>query len=370
MKKAVITFIPMFLFAGMSAQTVDYGTNVPRSGDVLTRLPLEYFHEGDDGDGVVWDFSSLSDDSDSDGEIEVECFTDPDSDLLSLAGSDAVLRLSCVHDTLLVVGRETPLELIRYDIPQTVLTYPFSYGSSVSGPYEGRGTYSSRLNVRVSGSVHVESDAAGIIITESCDTLCGVLRVHTVRTGSVGMYAVTDSLFSDTSHVKQEIEERYEWYVRGCRYPLYETSSVTYYDDMTRVSCIRSASRISPDCVRLPDDPVNDSILAAAASADQSGVYGRSSATPDGIVPSADIIHYTTSMVGGTLLLEYSLDSDATLTFIVCNKMGMLFSSRRERAAAGSDMRMEFDCGSLPPNDYILYINVNGMVYSETFKVE
>ena len=84
----------------------------------------------------------------------------------------------------------------------------------------------------------------------------------------------------------------------------------------------------------------------------------------------ADIIHYSTSMSGSTLMLEYDLDADATLTCLVCNKMGMLFVSRRERVAAGTDCRMAFDCSGLTPNDYILYINVNGTVYSETFKVE
>ncbi len=377
MKKPVLAFVPLLLSLGLSAQTLDYGTNAPRSGDMLTRQMLEPFPEGDDGRDVVWDFSFLSencDDADWADAVEVECFIDPDSSRLSMADGDVILRYSASEDTLFVVGRDTPLERLCYDVPQVSMTYPFGYGSVVSSNYEGHGTYCSRMNVRVAGTLRIESDAEGIVITGECDTLYNVLRVHTLRTGSSCMYSVTDMEFSDSSHIKQEIEERFEWYVRGYRYPLYETTTVTYYDDMVPVAGAHSASRITPEFMRLPDDPENDSILAAdaAARAAMNAGSGLSSlAQGNGTAAAdADIIHYSTSMSGSTLMLEYDLDADATLTCLVCNKMGMLFVSRRERVAAGTDCRMAFDCSGLTPNDYILYINVNGTVYSETFKVE
>ena len=372
MKNSVLLSILSFLSLAISAQTVDCVTNIPHSGDMLTRIPIPYFTAGGDGADVIWDFSSFSDESDSCENIEVEYFIDPDSSRLCVAAYDALLRLSLTDDTLFVICRETSKERLYYDVPMIKQTYPFEYGDVISSTYLGHGTYCSRLNTRVSGTVRIESDAEGIIVTESCDTLYNVLRIHTVRTGSTGMYSISDQEFSDTTHVKQEIEERNEWYVRGYRYPLYETTTVTYYDDMTQVSCMRSASRIDIENMLLNDDSVNDSILAADVVARNTAIGGPDCSLIPNEAPiptTNDIIHYTTKMNGTTLLLEYSLESDANLTFIVCNKMGMLFISRKEQSKADSNLCMEFDCSGLVPNDYILYINVNGAIYSITFKI-
>lgn len=373
MVKRTILSSLVFLCLAISSQTVDYGSNIPRNGDMMTRQVLEYFPPGENGQGVIWDFSGLTQESDSVEDIYVEYFIDPDSSRLSVADGDVILRYSDLADTLRITGRETALERICYDAPQAVMTYPFRYGSVISGPYSGHGTYCSRLNVSVAGTLLVESDAEGIIITEELDTLYNVLRVHTLRTGSISMNHITEAEFADTSRVKQEIEERYEWYARGYRYPLYETATVTYYDDMTMIHESRSSNRISPDSMQLPDDACNDSILAHDA-------YARSIMfPPEGYRPSptdgpdrgnADILRYALSTDGYNLTLDYDLDKDATLTFIICNKMGMLFVNRREDVKAGSGHTAEFDLNGFAPNDYILYINVNGTINSEVFNVK
>lgn len=367
----VLSFV--FLSLSISSQTVDYKANIPRSGDIMSRQILEPFPQGDSGQGILWDFSCLTQESDSVEDIYVEYFIDPDSSRLSVADGDFILRYSDLSDTLQVIGKETPLERICYDTPQTVMTYPFTYGNVISGSYGGHGTYCSRLNVSVAGTLLVEADAEGIILTSECDTLYNVLRVHTLRTGSISMNSVMDANNSDTTHVKQEIEERYEWYARGYRYPLYEKATVAYYDNMTMIHESHSASRISPDFMHLPDDSCNDSILAydAYVRSAMFPIDGLQPSGPDGSDPeNADIIRYTVLTDGNSLILDYDLDQDATLTFIICNKMGMLFVNRRENVKAGSEHTAEFDLSGLVPNDYILYINVNGTIYSEVFNVK
>ena len=365
-KKTFLLFVVLFLSFEISSQTIDYETNIPRSGDWMTRQYLEYYPEGNEGQGVLWDFSSLSKTPDGVEDVYVEYFIDPDSSRLSVADGNVISSFSVFADSLQITGRETILEWIQYDVPQTIMAYPFEYGNSISGSYDGHGTYSSSLNVSVTGNLRVESDAEGIIITDELDTLYNVLRVHTLRTGSVRTHHVTGVELSDTTRLKQEIEERFEWYVRGFRYPLYETTSVTYYDDMKMVYSTQTASRISPSDMYLLDDPVNDSILAYDASI-RERMLQPTNTTPS--LSDEDIIHYTFSMDGGTIYLNYDLDSDAILTCIICNKMGMLAVSRREQVMAGSGYIMEFDISSFIPNDYIFYINVNGKVYSEIFKV-
>jgi hypothetical protein len=369
-KKTILTIVVFSLNLNLFSQTIDYETNVPRDGDSMSRQILEFYSEGNEGQNVVWDFSSLSKVSDSDEDVYVEYYIDPDSSRLSVVDGNVISRFSVFADSLQIAGRETILEWIQYDVPQTIMAYPFEYGNSISGSYDGHGTYSSSLNVSVTGNLRIESDAEGIIITDELDTLYNVLRVHTLRTGSVSMHHVTGAELSDSSHMKQEIEERFEWYVRGFRYPLYETTSVTYYDDMKMVYSTQTASRISPSDMYLPDDSVNDSILAYDASIRDR--MQSSEATPSSDQTAndkADILHYTFSIDGRTILFNYDLDSDAILTCIICNKMGMLTVNRREHVKAGTDYMMEFDISSFTPNDYIFYINVNGKVYSEIFKV-
>ena len=87
----------------------------------------------------------------------------------------------------------------------------------------------------------MEADAEGKIINCEGDTLNNVIRVHTTRLNSISMHTLSDTLLADTSHIKLEIEERYEWYVKGYRYPMYETTSICFYDNMTPVSYIHKA---------------------------------------------------------------------------------------------------------------------------------
>lgn len=369
-RKSIIALIVVLLCPCVFSQTVNRSTNIPRSGDIMTRQMLEVFSPGNNGKDVIWDFSGLSQESDSEEGIYVEYFIDPDSSRLSVADGDVIFRYSVMTDTLLVTGRETTLERIIYDVPQTVMAYPFTYGSVLSGSYQGHGTYCSRLNIHVAGTLLVESDAEGIILTPESDTLYDVIRVHTLRTGSKSMHSIIDASFSDTSHIKQEIEERFEWYARGYRYPLYETTTVAYYDNMTMLYDTHSSSRISPDCMHLLADPVNDSILTHVYN-HGSFFDGSQTSRPDMSEPeNTDIIRYTISTEGNTLMLDYDLDKDATLTFIICNKMGMLFVNRKEEVNAGSGYTIDFDLSGFTPNDYILYINVNGTIYSEIFNVK
>ena len=59
------------------------------------------------------------------------------------------------------------------------------------------------------------------------------------------------------------------------------------------------------------------------------------------------------------------IDEDVSITTIVANHMGMLCMSRQWTQAAGHGYSMQIDCNGLRPGIYILYINVNGKVYSE-----
>lgn len=72
--------------------------------------------------------------------------------------------------------------------------------------------------MKVKGKVAIQADGLGKLILSERDTLDNVLRVHTQTTTLMAMdvnYAEIDSI-----HPKQEIEDKYEWYYKGFRYPV------------------------------------------------------------------------------------------------------------------------------------------------------
>lgn len=349
MNKTFCLLVGMTMALYSHGQTIGHETNAPRCGDSYTLRQLDYFSPGNEGKDVVWDFSELK----STGrKVQKEYFLSTDS-VLSCVDGESLSRYSLTDDTLYCLGYDTRLKHMDYTQPMAMMTYPFSYGYSITNPYNGIGDYCKRLILKNGGTLMVEADAEGVIINQEGDTLKNVLRVHTTRLNSVSMHALSDTLMADTSRMKQEIEEHYAWYVRGYRYPMYETSSICFYDNMTPVSCIQKAYHYCADDMSEMNDSVNEEILAADSIAE---------------VGEQDIIHYTIKNDGSTLTMDYSLDADASINALVSNNRGMLYGRRSTRQPAGTDYQMDFDIVSLPKGDYVLYVNVNGKVYNEKFK--
>lgn len=332
-------------------QTISHVTNAPRCGDVIMKKPLAFFSTSNEGQGVLWDFGDLA--TDGNEKERTEYYFDEDSVLCSL-DSRMVQKLQLSDDSLKLVGYETKLEKMDYPEPLVMVTYPFSYGYTIDNNYEGIGSYCQNLIMKNSGSQFVEADAEGRIVTEEGDTLNHVIRLHTIRTSSVGMYSQEDTLFSDTTFIKQEIKEINQWFVRGYRYPLYETSSTAYYDHMDLVSTILSAYMYSTDEEDALEDEVNEEIKKDVEKEN---------------LAAKDIIHYVISNEGSRLSLDYSLDADASINALICNIRGMVYGRESAHHPAGSGYNMSFDMSSLPKDQYILYLNVNGKVYNEKFNV-
>ena len=103
---------------------------------------------------------------------------------------------------------------------------------------------------------------------------------------------------------------------------------------------------------------ITDSIAVKQAILNDSELLAR-------IQQAADIIHYQIEVHGNVLQMTYGLDEDATIATIVANRMGMVCVSRQWTQEAGQGYSAQIDCSGLRPGIYILYINVNGKVYSE-----
>ena len=200
-----------------------------------------------------------------------------------------------------------------------------------------------------------EADATGTIYFNDTDTLFNVIRVHQISSAGIRQHLPEVSV-PDETNIKQRIEERYYWYARGYRYPVFETSSITIYNDMEPVSCQQTAFCTLPSDQFLPEDSINQQIL-----------LNDSLERINAELPP--VIHYTVTMDGNYVTVNYSVDADATINAIVCDRMGVVYRRASESGNAGASGILHIDTVGLKAGIYILYLNVNGQVFNEKIEL-
>ena len=354
MKSVLLLRIMLFAMAsfispyGFGQTALSYEYNGVRVGDSIRKQQVEYFYSGAEGQNAIWDISDLH----FIKEYPVEFCCDSDSVMLYEVSPEQISKYSFSHDSLLLVGMEDPLKRVDYAQPIAMLVYPFEYGDSFSSHYSGKGRYCLTHLIEAEGDVNIEADGYGMLVLSENDTLKNVIRIHSTRTGSLYMHHENDSSEIARSRMKQEIEERFCWYAKGYRYPVLETLSTSYYSNMDLVSCVQSAFYLPLDEQHKLNDEKNDSIQHA-----------------DSITNQPDIIHYNLTNNEGNIKLHYSLSENATITLMVCNHRGMTYRRIHFEKTAGDGYENNIDVSGLPADTYILYINVNGKVYSEKVNV-
>lgn len=316
--------------------------------DSLQKSRIRYFSPGNGGQNKVWDFSEkLS----SKGSAQVMFLTDS-TGVLTVVETGKISYYRTTPDTLILFASESPLEKREYAVEKVSKRFPLEYGDSIGGYFRCEGMYCGNHPFREVGTTTVKVDAIGSIVLAENDTIRDVRRVHTIDTYAICMDI--DSAALDTAKVTQIIDERYEWYLPQSQYPIIEDVSSTSYYNMDVLGTTKHAY------CNLPADQVSAYITEDDDSTDdeQEGFSDQGS-------PSPDIIHYTIETYGKVVNMTYSLDEDASITTIVASHTGMLCKSRQWTQSAGEGYSVRIDCNGLHPGIYILYINVNGKIYSE-----
>lgn len=318
------------------------------STDSLQKCRIRYFSPGRGGRNMVWDFSSKLGSKESSRVM----FMKDSTDMISIIEPGRILYYRNNTDTLVLVGSESTLERRDYALSKTTRRLHLVYGDSIGKPFRCEGMYCGDHPFREVGTTTVKVDADGSIVLAENDTLRNVLRVHTIDSYSICMDI--DSAALDTARLTQVIDERYEWYLPESQYPVIEDVTSTSYFNMDVVGTTRHAY------CNLPPDQVPYYISQTDFPSDD-----EQEGFADGDVQDDGIIHYQIETHGKVIQMTYDLDEDATITTIVANHMGMLCTSRQWTQSAGQGYSTQIDCNGLLPGVYILYINVNGKVYSE-----
>lgn len=324
----------------------------PASTDSLQKIRIRYFSPGKGGSNKVWDFSGKLG---SKGSSKV-MFMKDSTGMISILEPSRIRYYRTTPDTLILLGSESPLKKRDYIVSMISGKFPLEFGDSISKPYICEGMYCGDHPFREVGMTTVKVDATGSIVLAENDTVRDVLRVHIIDAYSICMDV--DSAALDTAKLTQVIDECYKWYLPDAQYPVIEDMTSTTYFNMDVIGTSKHAY------CNLPENVAARYITPG----EEDETDEQEGFTDDGqLIP--DIIHYKVETQGKTIHITYDLDGEATITTIIANHMGMLCKSRQWTQEAGQGYDAQIDCTGMRSGVYILYINVNGKVYSEKVKL-
>lgn len=322
--------------------------NAMRDSDMVVMQPVAYCWAGDGGADTFWDFSWAEEDV---GYYPIEFHRDTLGHYVRMENGH-ISSFLISEGLLQQFMDESRMQHITYSLPKLSMRYPLEYGDSICMPFAGHGSYCGDHQLLVRGQVNIMADGYGTLVLTDRDTLSNALRVYTLTSTSMAMDM--DSIALDTAMLKQEIEERYDWYARGFRYPLYTSILRTSYSNLNVIASRRLAYRILPaDCLLAGGDEKNDSILKAdSLQRIQTGDMAE------------DTFHYEAQAHGGKIYVSYIADEGACISTIVSDVMGFVYRRERTTVMGGASGNFEINCSGMKPGSYILYMNVNGKVYS------
>lgn len=329
--------------------------NLFRDNDTFTMEKMEYSWSGDKGKGQFWDFSnigSLRKDS------KIEFYSDSVENFQRVENQG--ISTYCLDNNFLnQTSYESRLERVNYNKEKISMKYPFQYGDSLISNFSGKGRYCGDHDMKVEGQVLLHADGYGTLVLSEKDTLKNALRVYTLTTTSMAIDM--DSAIINPDNLRQEIEEKYEWYVRGYRYPLYKIIQKTSYNNLEPVASKMYAYRLLPNDLTISKDTLNDSIKKTDDT--RSG-----EALEQPIIQHSlqqDIIHYKVDVNGSEITLNYTLDDNGSVNVIIADFFGIVYERNSKTTKAGKEVSVTFNCSNLKPGKYVLYMNVNGKVYNE-----
>ena len=342
----------MFPFQTYGQSLLTKEANSMRAADSMTYDQMDACAPGGTGRGQLWDFSDVP----CKKVIDKVFFTGDSLSRLHRHDSNGIRHNALHNDSLEQYGDENRLARTYYYRKKLCMRYPFQFGDSLKSAFEGYGRYCGDHIIKVKGKAMVQADGEGTLVLSANDTVRNVLRVCTVT--STAMAMDIDFAEIDSSQLRQEIEERYEWYAMGYRYPLYAIVQKTSYTNLEPVGTTRTAYRLLPEEMEILDDAVNDSIKRAVPTP-------KNSKTHEG----TDIFHYDIICSGKMVDIAYTCDADANLTVVLASYSGMLYDKRQLSVKGGDSGHIPVSTSGLHPGRYVIYINVNGKVYSKTVNV-
>lgn len=369
MKQLII--LTMLLFASWQGNSQNItGNHCYRIGDNVEKQIVAYAAEAEDAQPVVWDIRDME----ICGGKHSVSYTEVYGKEQLVAGieNNTLHYYEQAHDSLLAWGYENNLTKTVYNRPMMLLHTPLVYGKQHSGLFHGRMAYCERMFSRVCGSWTVKVDGTGMLLLPGGDTLRHVSRVHIREMKAVRHYPhistdrelkayvdsiapyTTDSIIAAMQDSMLTMTDTYRWYAAGYRYPILETVTAGNTGQQPQSSI---AYYCPPENQELLADTENENVRELLAEAVGQGAGGERQSP----MSRCDV-----SVHGQTVKVNFDLTEDATVKGLISNVSGIMLRQQSRHHEAGRGYEMELDCSGLSRGEYVLYMNVNGIVESYT----
>jgi len=349
-----------------------------RGGDEIIKQQVEYKDPGRAGENVIWNFSKLNA---VNPEYKLSYYPAPlIKDSIYIMGKDTILKkevqpedliIGVEHrtmyyyriknDTLYNLGHENPVTLMHHKRPLVINTYPFDYKQQLSKSYSSEGLYSSQEPMKTKGNVQVASDAYGMMILPSGDTLNHVLRIKAIQT-----IEEVDSIKAVDDNPLNMTVESYRWYVKGYRYPVFE--AIRSFDtDTTKTEGFNVAFFYPPqEHYYLWDDAENMAIIDSLWNEKQKPNI-TDPTNPNNGMNQADSFNYNfyPNPVKDNLYVEYLLEKDTEVSVGIFNMGGRLVDRLPIKHQKKGFYSETISMTDYPVGNYILQIEVNKQIINQ-----
>ncbi len=272
---------------------------------------------------------------------------------------------------LLLLGHQNPVSRMHNLVPVPVIAYPMAFGQKTGNTYFSEAVYSGTEKMYVRGNVEVEADAAGILVLPNKDTVRHVSRIKTVQT----IEEIQDSLDRKLEKLPDSIRQRlwkpalkstvetYRWYVKGYRYPVFETVNNINRTDTAETIYFSTAFFYPPiDHYYLENDEENLAVLDSLNSENNQEPIDPNG--PSQWLKDNFSYNYGPNPTTAEVNIEYLLGDNAKIGIELHSSItGLVRSVPRQQRQPGLYTE-SFDLSNLMPGTYILRFYVRDEVVS------
>lgn len=312
--------------------------NLPHAGDSIIKQQVEFVDPGAAGRNITWDFHNVHPVNDA-YNLRYKALT---ADTSRLAGIEhrTIYRFRVQGDTLWHTGYENTTTLMEYTHPELKMRFPFHYGDTVSCQFEGKGEYCHRIPLHVAGTTTTTADGTGMLYAPQGFEYKNVLRVTSIREYTeTGVDSVTMRL------------ETYAWYVKGNRYPVFETVKTATHKAGKEETEHKVASFFYP--------PMNQQQQTDTTGLAEKETDPESQPEIDRIFTNCKLFP---NPVESQLRIEYDLTQSAAIGFSVHDAVGIpkvITSPKQQQAGHYTET---ISMGGFSRGVYPLYVKVDGLV--------
>lgn len=320
----------------LMAQQLTLDNHLPSAIDSLQIYKLPYVPVSNTQGYCTWDFSNIS--SKDMVPNRADYFPHPtDSTRMGLHLDRTNYKFKHSGDTVWMIGYETSFTLMTYTTPIPWLIFPFSYGDSVGGTFQGKGEYCHTISISVTGTYSMKIEAIGQLVLPDVVADSAIL-LHWRKTYHQDTYPNT------LVH-----EDRYRWFSPYARYPLFETIQTITVENNSDTTTAKRYSYYYPQEQQIPQQTSIQNFVL------------HNSQLVDSLITN---IAYMPNPVSSDLHISYTLHHPAEVYISLHYNGGVTMYQSTPHHESEGEHFTQIDMSGLPIGTYVVYIHADNELVS------